>query len=223
MTEDPERKAMDEDSLHALLAGGRLSGPQRDRILENVLDQHARPRATRRILFGVAAALPVAALIALAVRPSPEQREVAPGNWLVPKAPETASGDWLVPKGEPGAALVEAQCPGRPTGECRRGDRLIFQVDGAARGGHFAAYADCAGRERIWYFPSETGTLPTVPIGAVHFVVPQAARVGDDHGDGRCTLHLFLLEKPADRSSIASGKVRALSQVEFPLVVSGEP
>ena len=211
MSEAPKKNAMDEDSLHALLAGGRLSGPQRDRILERVLDTHARPRAGRRVLFAtLAAALPVAALLALAVRQAP-----AP--------PETPSGEWLVPKGEPGAALVEAHCPGRPTGECRRGDRLIFQVDGAARGGHFAAYADCAGRERIWYFPSETGTLPSVPVGAVHFVVPEAARVGDEHGDGRCTLHLFLLEEPADRSSIASGKVRAHSRVEFPLVVSGDP
>ncbi|HEX6275180.1 MAG TPA: hypothetical protein VFZ53_19205 [Polyangiaceae bacterium] len=211
MPEGPEKNPMDDDSLHALLAGGRLSGPQRDRILERVLDTHARPRAGRRVLFTtLAAALPVAALIALAVRPAPAPRE-------------TASADWLVPKGEPGAALVEAHCPGRPTGECRRGDRLIFQIDGAARGGHFAAYADCAGRERIWYFPTETGELPSVPIGAVHFVVPQAARVGDEHGDGRCTLHLFLLEKPAERSSIASGKARALSQVAFPLVVSGEP
>jgi hypothetical protein len=208
MHEDPKQNAMDDDSLHALLAGSRLSGPQRDRILERVLDAHARPRVTRRLWpVALAAALPAAALLVLFLRPSSEQREATPG-------------EWLVAKGETAAPIVAAACPSRPRGECRSGDRLIFEVDGTDDGGHFAAYADCAGRERIWYFPSENGSLPAVPADARHFVVPQAARIGDEHGQGPCTLHLLLLEEPAERANIAAGNVRAITRAESRLTVT---
>src|SRR5688500_5279708 len=130
MNEEPNRTPVDDESLHMLLARGRLSGPQRDRILEHVLDAQARPR--RRFgpwTVGLAAALPVAAVVALALR----------GPLEAPKAP---SGEWLVPKGDVAEPLLVANCPGRASGECRTGDRLVFEVENTGPGGFFAAYAE---------------------------------------------------------------------------------
>lgn len=189
---------MDDDSLHSLLAKGRLSGSQRDRILDRVLDEHARrERPARRWLMAAGITLPIAAAVLLAIGPKSGPREPGRGE------------GWLVAKGEASGALLEAHCENRATGTCKAGDRLIFSVDGAKGGGFFAGYAVCASSERIWYFPTADGALPSVPAGTGHFIVDQAARIGPEHRAGRCTLHLFLLERQADRDSLLAGTVPA--------------
>jgi len=185
---------VDDDTLHTLLSKGRLSGAQRERILGRVLEQHApqRPRFRR---WGVmaAVALPAAAAVALAVGLS--GRSPAPDE----------SGEWLVPKGSATGVHLEARCPERAPGSCRHGDRLIFSADGAKRDGFLGAYAICSTGERIWYFPTADGTMPSVHAGAGHVVADHAARIGAEHGAGRCDLSLFLLERRADRASILAG------------------
>ena len=180
----------DEDDLHSLLARGGLSGAQRDRIFDNVAAAQAPARRSRRWVGVVAGALvPLAALVAFGIS----------------RRDPNSGGEWLVAKGSGKGATIEARCPGRKRGECRAGDRLIFELDGAKEGGFFAGYADCEGKERIWYAPSFEGKLPQVPPAQGHTVVSQAARIGAEHGATACSLHLFLLAEPADRARVASG------------------
>jgi hypothetical protein len=183
---------LDDDDLHSLLARGGLSGAQRDRIFDNVVGAQPSARRSRRWV-GVAAGvlLPIAALVALGVSG---------------RAPD-GEGEWLVPKGTGAGATIEARCPGRKPGECRVGDRLIFELDGAKDGGFFAGYAECEGKERVWYAPTADGTLPTIAPAKGHTVVPQAARIGAEHGLGACVLHLFLLGERVDRARLSAGAV----------------
>jgi hypothetical protein len=200
---------LDDDSLHALLARGRLSGARRDRILERVVSETSgNRRGWRRaaVLGGVL--LPVAAVIAVAI-----------GTPWKARRGEADSG-WLVPKGEPAGAMPGARCPDREPGQCRIGDRLIFEVDGATKGGFFAGYADCASGERVWYFPAKGQEAPALPAAAGHSVLRQAARIGEEHGVGRCLLHLFVLEHPVDRETLASGKVSGAASRVFPIDIT---
>lgn len=192
---------LDDDSLHTLLSRGRLSGAQRDRIFEHVAREHA---ASRRVPWAVVAILPVAAAIALAA-----------GVWWKQDGDPSLR---LVPKGTGTGALAGARCPDREAGRCRIGDRLIFEVDGAAQGGFFAGYAECAAGERIWYFPTKDGALPAVAAAEGHAVLGQAARIGQEHGVGRCLLHLFVLEAPLGRAELASGKVPSSAIVPLEIV-----
>jgi hypothetical protein len=182
---------MDDDSLHVLLSRGRLSGPQRDRIFENAFGAARSVRRFRRPALALAALLPVAAGLALFLRSAPERGEARPTGWLA------AKGSVREPE-------FGARCPERAPGTCRVGDRLIFELDGANSGGFFAAYADCEARERIWYFPARGATMAAVPATEGHTVFEQAARIGKEHGVGRCVVHLFLLDRPVDRSVLPS-------------------
>jgi hypothetical protein len=103
-----------------------------------------------------------------------------------------------------GEPELGARCPEREPRTCRIGDRLIFEVDGATRGGFLAAYADCEARERIWYFPARGETMAAVPATEGHLVLERAARIGEEHGVGPCVVHLFLLDRPIDRAALPS-------------------
>ena len=196
---------LDDDELHSLLARGGLSGAQRDRIFERVVAAHPPPRRSRRwVGIAAGALLPIAALVALGV--SRYQSD-------------DGGAEWLVPKGEGNAPTIEARCPGRPPGECRAGDRLIFELDGANGGGFFAGYADCQGKERVWYAPGSDGNLPEVAPAPGHAVVPRAARIGPEHGVGTCSLQLFLLNERVDRGQLLSGKLKPLSRAVVPIEV----
>jgi hypothetical protein len=206
-TAHPTGAHMDDDSLHSLLARGRLSGAQRDRILERVLDEHAPPRrAFRRWVVAASVALPAAAAMALVLAlrgPAGDDAEVG--------AP--------VPKGAHAGAVFEARCSDRAPGQCRSGDRLIFSVDGADAGGSLAGYAECGAHERIWYFPTMDGAAPRIPARAGVQVVEQVVRIGKEHGTGPCKVHLFLLEAPGDRASLLSGKARVRASAVIPLTI----
>jgi hypothetical protein len=184
---------MDDDSLHVLLSRGRLSGPQRDRIFERAFNGSRGARHWgRRAAYTAAALLPVAAAVALLLRPGPEASDGGPAGWLAAK-------------GLPGTPALGARCPERAPGSCRKGDRLIFEVTGAAGGGFLAAYADCDARERIWYFPTQNAGMAVVPPAEGHSVLQRAARIGEEHGAGRCVVHLALLDHPVERADVLAG------------------
>jgi hypothetical protein len=197
---------MDDDSLHVLLAQGRLSGPQRDRIFENAFDSNRSVRRFRRPALALAALLPIAAGVAFFLRSAPEAGEARPTGWLAAK-------------GSVGGPEFGARCPERAPGTCRVGDRLIFELDGAKSGGFFAAYADCEARERIWYFPARGATMAAVPATEGHAVLEQAARIGEEHGVGHCVVHLFLLDHPVDRSALTSEASEGVSAA-VPIVIT---
>jgi hypothetical protein len=197
---------MDDDSLHVLLAEGRLSGPQRDRIFERAFSANQGVRRFGRALLVLGALLPVAAAVLLFVGSAPDRRGASHGRWL--------AGKGLVGQPELGA-----RCPEREPGTCRTGDRLIFEIDGATNGGFFAAYADCEGRERIWYFPARGATMTAVPAIEGHSVLERAARIGEEHGIGRCEVHLFLLDRPVDRSALMSEASDGVT-VAVPIIIT---
>ena len=197
---------MDDDSLHVLLAQGRLSGPQRDRIFENAFGANQSIRRFRRPALALGALLPIAAGVAFFLASAPEGGETGPSRWLAAKG--------LV--GEP---ELGARCPERAPGTCRVGDRLIFEIDGAKGGGFFAAYADCEARERIWYFPAQDGTMAAVPAAEGYSVLDRAARIGEEHGVGHCVVHLFLLDHPVDRTALPS-EVGDGVTVAVPIVIT---
>lgn len=179
---------LDDDSLHSLLARGRLSGAQRERALEAALQQARGGRGWARRVVGSGLALAAAAAVAV---------------WIVggTSPGEGSQAPTLVAKGSD-APLLTASCMGRPAGECHSGDRLIFEIEGARARGFFAAYAECASGERIWYFPTATGSLPEIVPNSARTIIGQAARIGSEHGVGRCELTLFALGQPSSREEL---------------------
>jgi len=182
-----------------------MSGAQRERALEGALPR-SRGGVRRWAAIGAGLALPLAATLALFVG-TPQ------GPAAVP-----AESDALVAKG-PDGPLLRASCLGRPAGECRVGDRLIFEVEGAKAAGHFAAYAECGSGERIWYFPTARGELPKVLDAEPRTVIDQAARIGPEHGVGTCALHLFALERPATRAELVTGDLAGVIRADISLGV----
>lgn len=198
---------MDDDSLHVLLARGRLSGPQRDRIFAHAFDANRSVRRwPRRSALALGALLPAAAAVAFVLHSAPE-------------AFKSTQVPWFAAKGSAGEPELVARCPERAPGTCRTGDRLIFEVDGATSGGYFAAYADCEARERIWYFPERDATMAAVPATEGHSVLERAARIGEEHGVGRCVVHLFLLDRPVDRTTLPSATSDGVT-VAVPIVIT---
>jgi hypothetical protein len=186
----------DDPSIRFLLAGGRLSGADHDRIIERV----RRGAGTA----GSAAAAALALAIGFPHR--------------------AGEGDGLTAKGgAPAGPVLEARCLDRASGTCQIGDRLVFEVSGAAEGGMLAAYAVAPSGERIWYFPTKDGHLPSVPAASGRSVVPEAARIGSEHLPGRYTVHLSLLGGPVDpttlRAALLDGGVHPLGEAAIAIEV----
>jgi hypothetical protein len=195
----------DDDTLAFMLARGRLSGAQRDRILNLVLRRRAsRPR--RWWLWVVGALTPMTAALALIVVAALRTTETRP-------QPAFAA------RGAADGPVVEARCLSRPKGICRRGDRLVFDVDGADRAAWLAAFAEGPSGARIWYFPGKRTPPPAVPAGGGHVVIGQAARIGDEHTVGRHRLHLLVLDQPADRAALESGQAPVVAETVVVLEV----
>lgn len=182
----------DED-LDALLAGGRLSGPARDRIFDKVaaeVAREARPRARRRVwTFAMVAAGAAAILI------------------VAPRLMTTQPADGFRAKGGPGAAAMQLDvaCIGGTLAACPQGATLTFAAAGAAGIGVLSAYAEPLdpGRERIWYFSAE-GESPMLTVGDGTAVARQAIRVGSEHA-GRYRVHVFLTSAPVSQAVLLAG------------------
>jgi hypothetical protein len=115
--------------------------------------------------------------------------------------------------------VLEARCLDRAPGACHIGDRLVFDVSGAAEGGLLAAYAVAPSGERIWYFPTKDGHLPSVPAASGRSVVGEAARIGPEHAPGHYTVHLSLVDAPVDRAALVGGGVHPRSEAVVSLEV----
>jgi hypothetical protein len=102
---------------------------------------------------------------------------------------------------------------------CHIGDRLVFEVSGAAQGGLLAAYAVAPSGERIWYFPTKDGHLPSVPAAGGRSVVGEAARIGPEHPPGRYTVHLSLVGAAVDRAALVGGSVHPRGEAAISLEV----
>src|ERR1700722_5199823 len=122
---DPVRSDKD---LDLLLARGHLSGAERERVLERVLDAtaaKARPAPRRAWGWGGVAFVGAAAAAALlVVRSRPDERFTVKGG-----------------ADTPGAARVEVACIDGNAARCALGSMLVFRVEGAQEGGFLLAYA----------------------------------------------------------------------------------
>jgi hypothetical protein len=176
--------------LDKLLAKGNLGGPRYDRILDSVLERVDAPRPARRAAWVLAplAGLSLAAVVVLIViRPAREP--------LAPKGGDPATS----------VALSIGCASAAGGGACRVGDTLLFEVNAAITSGYLGAYAqraDAPGGERIWYFPSATGSAPRVEPGQGTVVVRKGIRLGPEHAPGRYRVTVWVSSRPLPRAEV---------------------
>ena len=184
-----------ERELDYLLARGRLSGAEKERVLAAVLDRTEAEPVPKLMaaVIGVGRfvhpwrwALATATVLLLA----------APSVWLLRQG---AVEDALRVKGTSAAGpVLEAGC----TGGCRLGSVLLFRVQGAEHRTFLAAFAVGPSGEKVWYFPAEGGEMPEVAAKAAPQVLPRGARLGPEHVAGTYALHLLLLPERLGRDEL---------------------
>lgn len=180
------------DELDSLLSRGRFSGPAKDRVLNAVLQHSANPtwfmhswlqHGVPRWAFASAALAVVLVAVAL---------------WGVWSPAPPAQGEWEARGVQaPAGPQVEASC----VGPCKVGSVLVLRVQGVSEAAYVAAYAVGADGQRIWYFPSDNGTMPRVQATQVT-PLRQGVRLGTEHAVGAYTLHTLLLRAPLSRDEI---------------------
>ena len=185
-----------DEELDAVLGGGRLSGPARDRVFDTVAATVARePR--RRVPRYVWSLAMVAAGAAAAV-------VVAPRLW-------PREGECLCAKGdqEPVTVQLDVVCSGGTLAACPQDATLTFGVSGGPADGVLSAYAEPvdAGLERVWYFSAE-GESPRLTVGGGTEVARRAVRLGPEHLPGHYRVHLFLTRTPASAAVLLAGSAR---------------
>ncbi len=170
---------MNDDELDSMLAKGALSGPERDRVFEQVW-QRVRPAASHargRLVAGGLLLLVAAAGAVLTV------------------TARTRSNEAFLARGRSAAdAPVDVVCTGGTLRACPHGSRLLFRSD---RAGFLAAYAQpLNGGERIWYF-SAGGEVPFVGSPAVSDrPAERAVVIGPEHTAGAYDLHVLIGSRP---------------------------
>jgi len=172
----PER----EEKLQALLAGSKLSGPARDKVLANVLGGTAK-KPRRLVWIGAATAgLAMAAAVLLLVFP--------------PDGFRSRGGS---------KPIVEVGCVDGTLASCPRGSALLFRVSGSKDGGFLSAWAEPeAGGERIWYFPTSTTANPAVAPKSETQTLPVGVRIGPEQQPGAWVVHLLLSKRPLNRDQV---------------------
>jgi hypothetical protein len=200
----------DDDSIRFLLSRSRLSGADHDRILDKILPPSAETRRRRRRLAWGAASLGFAATMALVFK-------------LASRHPAADDRQWLAAKGAATGPLLSVRCPDRAPGQCRPGDKLLFEADGATRGGWLAAYAEDRRGERIWYFPTADGRLAEIPPSDGYSIVREVARIGSEHAPGPYTVHLMMLAHPADRAAVLGSSAHSLADAIVSMQVVPSP
>jgi hypothetical protein len=176
-----------DSELDQLLARGRLSGIEYDRIEERVLER-VRPERQKRWWFALAPATAVASLL---------------GVWLFGQ--DVDEGDVFTAKGSGDAprAVIDVGCEGPRPHECRLGQTLMFSVGASEERGHVAAYAervDGPAAPRIWYFPSRIGAQPRVEPATETRVLGEGVRLDAPHVPGRYRVHVWISETPIERT-----------------------
>jgi hypothetical protein len=176
-----------DSELDQLLARGRLSGIEYDRIEERVLER-VRPERQKRWWFALAPATAAASLL---------------GVWLLggnvePSDRFTAKGGGDAPQ-----AVIDVGCEGPQPHVCRLGQTLMFSVGATEKRGHVAAYAervDDPAAPRIWYFPSRSGAQPKVEPATETRVLGEGVRLGAPHVPGRYRVHVWISDTPYERT-----------------------
>ncbi len=189
--DDDERGRMDR-----LLARGRLSQPEKERMLAAALPAAGASRPRRRWLWlGAAAPALAAAGLVLMVWPR---------------------GDGFRAKGTGGGPAVTASC----AGGCAVGRTLVYRVEGARELLYLAAYSVDGAGTRTWHFPSGSGELPRVtPAAGAPVLLPRGIRLGTPGGQ---TLHWLLLRKPLSREAILATPDGAATGGTAELAARGE-
>ena len=183
------RKLTAED-LDSLLSGGRLSGPTKDRILNAVLKSTTQQPwfsgwPARDFLPWLLAPTALAvALLATALS----------GVWsTAPSIPDFQARG----VGAPGP-MIEAAC----AGPCKIGELLILRAKGIRESAYVAAYSVGPHGQRIWYFPTTSGSMPNIAPTTIMAALPQGVRLGAEHEVGTYLLHAIFLRTPLSRDAV---------------------
>ena len=173
------------NELDHLLARGRLSGPRRDRIFDEVDKQVRGSWRSRSRYLLIGGPLALAAALALAIRPG------------------AGPHDGLAAKG--GAhSNVDIGCSGGELSHCPRGSKLIFQFDSLRNPVFLHAWAEplAPGLERVWYYPTAAHAPPRVAAFDAAQTLEQGVVVGAEHAPGAYRVHLVLASAPLSRDEL---------------------
>ncbi len=190
-----------ESRIDALLSGGRLAGPARERIFRNVMAGTQTRRASWQPWLFRAGGLAVAAAALFLLVPQSGFR----------------------PRGRSGA-ILEVGCRDGATTACPLGSTLLFRVSGAdhAGGSYLSAWAEPVapvGGERVWYFPGSDGISARVAAVAATQTLAEGVRAGPMAA--RYVVHLRLTATPLARAELlALPPTSALAAADVPLNVT---
>lgn len=203
-----------DERLDALLAQGRLSGPERDRILKGVLDQSvARRRApVFRWLLGGTMALVAAG---------------AAGVLLIPRMQKEPAGFAVRGAGQAVGVQIDLGCLEGTLERCPVGSTLLFSVRGESaregQQGFLGAYARPeGGGETIWYFSGEAESPAVAASGPELKPLSRGIRLGPEHRPGRYQVVVVVAQAAPGRAEllapVAGGE---LARRTFELTVVG--
>ena len=188
--------------LDSLLSHGRLSGAQRERVLDSVLDRVA-PR--RRWIPWAAAAAILCAVGGVSFLEGARSRQ----HEFAARGTGTS------------ATRVEVVCVGGSLDACPRGSHLVFHASGP-KGGYLTAYAvPDGGGERIWYFSGDDESPMVSPSAASTEPMDRVVVVGSEHGVGGFKVHILISEQPlrrADAVGTAPGGVVSTQTIPMRVV-----
>ena len=198
-----------DEQLDALLSQGRLSGPERDRILNTVLERSAAPKPARwsRWLLGGSMALVAAG---------------AAGVLLIPRLQRDDPGFAARGNAPTGADIqVELGCVEGSLERCPAGGTLLFAVRGEQARGFLGAYArPVDGGETIWYFSAEAESPAVVSRGPALQALSRGIRLGPEHRPGRYQVVVVLAEaSPGRQALLAPDGPGQLARRSFDLTV----
>jgi len=206
-----EKTARDMDRL---LAGGKLSGPEADAILERIhatLEREEKRRSpVRAIRYWAGAALAAAAAVLLVV--------------YLPRGPVEQRGHQLE-EGVLGAKLVVRCSPGTLEA-CPKSSSLAFTLSGGRADGFLSAYAEPVGHdgERVFYFSKEDGSVRLGVTAQGKGVTERVVRLPAGQRPGRYRVRAVLAERALSRDEMLAGSgqpsVEARVTVQIELVVS---
>jgi len=188
-----------------LLARGRLSGSQYDRIEERVLER-VRPERRQRWWFALAPATAAASLL---------------GVWLLGRNVEAPDAFTAKGGGDSPRTVIDVGCEGQRPHVCRLGQTLMFSVGASEARGYLAAYAERVGdpaTPRIWYFPVRSGAQPRVESAAETRVLGEGVRLGAPHVAGRYRVHVWISETPVERTEDDSSRHIRASEILLEIV-----
>jgi hypothetical protein len=175
-----------EDAARALGPPGRLSRFEKDAILARV--EVSRGGWLRRHRVAVAAGLSTALALAVA---------------LIVVTP-TTHRDELTARGSAGVTLV-VRCADRDPGECRPGDRLVFDFGGAPPPGYVALFARAASGTVIWYLPAdENAPSVDLTLHANQGPLDRVAVIDATYLPGTYELFAVISPSPLSRAEIRS-------------------